>query len=83
MGKMVIDVPKNSFEIIRVQPTKFKGYRLADIRVFYREGEGDEYKPSPKGLSVRLSVLPKLLSAIKELAEAEGCTEDDGDVSGQ
>ena len=72
MAKRVIDVTKNSFEVIRVPPNRFKGYDLVDIRVYYRKADSDEYLPSPKGLCFQRHVLPRVISALQEMDESEG-----------
>jgi len=71
MKKLAIDIPKNSCEVIRVQATEFNKYKLYDIRVFYRDGQTGEYKPSPKGISLRRHLLPKLLDALQDLYDQE------------
>jgi hypothetical protein len=62
-----MDIDKNTQEIIRVQPTKFKGYDLVDIRVFYRDG--DELKPTKKGITFKRELLDDVLKALTQLKE--------------
>jgi len=71
MNSMVMDIPKNSFEVIRLQPTEFNEYHLYDIRVFYRNKETGEYKPCQKGISFRRHLLPEVMLALQKLAEEE------------
>jgi len=63
-----MDIDKNTQEIIRVQPTKFKGYDLVDIRVFYRDG--DELKPTKKGITFKREMLTDVLKALTQLSES-------------
>jgi hypothetical protein len=62
-----MDIDKNTQEIIRVQPTEFKGYQLVDIRVFYRDG--DELKPTKKGITFKREMLTEVINCLKAVAE--------------
>jgi len=83
MEKLICQIEKNSREEIRVQLREFKGHQLLDIRTFYFTSEGGEPKPSPKGVSVAIRLLPQLKEAILEaenvLKEA-GVISEDGKV---
>lgn len=63
--------PKNSSEEVRAALRTFKGHRLADIRVWAADGEGDGDHPTRKGLCVKVADLPKLREAVDALIEAE------------
>ena len=82
MEKVVGQFEKNSREEIRVQLREFKGHQLLDIRTFYFTSEGGEPKPSPKGVSMSLRLLPHLTEAI---LEAERVLKEEGllDANGQ
>ena len=71
MDEIVVDIPKNSTEIIRVQPTEFNGHELIDVRVFYRREERDDYKPSPKGISFRRTLLPAVTDTLLQILDEE------------
>ncbi len=58
------EIDKNSLEKIRIQRTKYKGKDLLDIRVFY-EAENGEWKPTKKGITVKVDLTEKLLDGIK------------------
>jgi len=60
----MIEIDKNSLEKIRIQRTKYKGKDLLDIRVFY-EAENGEWKPTKKGITVKVALTEKLLDGIK------------------
>lgn len=83
MEKVVGQFEKNSREEIRVQLREFKGHQLLDIRTFYFTSEGGEPKPSPKGISLAIRLMPQLKEAILEadrvLKEA-GLLDSDGQV---
>jgi len=65
----MIEIDKNSLEKIRIQRTKYKGKDLLDIRVFY-EAENGEWKPTKKGITVKVALTEKLLDGItKEMQD--------------
>jgi hypothetical protein len=63
--------PKNSREEVRATLTTFKGLRLADIRVYATDDDGDGDHPTRKGLAIQVRDLPKLLEAVQALMEAQ------------
>jgi hypothetical protein len=69
-AQVVYSFPKNSREEVRATLSTFKGRRLADIRVWAADDEGDGDHPTRKGISVRVEDLDKLLEAVQALVEA-------------
>ena len=69
-----IDLVKNSHEVLRLERTRFKGYDLVNVRIWFRN-ENDELRPSPKGVTIRLEVLPKLIAALQVVCEDAGMLE--------
>ena len=65
----MIEIQKNSREIIRIEATEFKGYPLISMRIYFREDPGGEWKPSRKGLTLRHHLVPELVQGIQELME--------------
>ena len=65
------EIRKNSTEVIRVERREFKGNDRVHVRVWFDDGTG-EYKPSPKGLSLRLETWEELLPLIKDALENGG-----------
>lgn len=74
MDKIIRTLNKNALEQIRIGLTEFKGYQLAYIRIFYQAGP-DEWKPSPKGITFQVHLLPEVIEgptmAAKELPANE------------
>lgn len=64
METIVANLPKNTREAVRVELTEFKGFRLLGIRVWTTEG-----RPTAKGLTVKVEMLPELVKAL-QTAEA-------------
>ena len=65
----MVDIQKNSVEVVRVQNTNFKGFDLVDIRIFYQDGES--LKPTKKGITIKREQLDKLIQALQDLKEAK------------
>lgn len=66
---MITELEKNKAEKLRIELTEFKGYRLLNMRIYWRDPLG-EWKPGKQGLAWRVERLPELRQAIEE-AEAE------------
>ena len=64
---MATVLEKNSRESLVINQTEFKGVKLVDVRVFYKDEAGD-LKPTKKGVSVRLEQLDALIKALSELS---------------
>ena len=70
-----VDLQKNDFGCIRVSKGTFKGHELVDIRKYFKSE--DEFKPTPKGISLHPEILPELIKILKQLAiEFDICVED-------
>ena len=73
-------IPKNQREEIRVTLSNFKGHDLCGARIWFKNKEG-EPRPSSKGLTVNVRVLPELiglLEAAEKKAIELGVLEADG-----
>ena len=64
---MATVLEKNSRESLVINQSEFKGVKLVDVRVFYKDENGD-LKPTKKGVSVRLEQLDALIKALSELS---------------
>ena len=60
----IATIPKNASERIQVDFTEFKGRDLLDVRVYYTDVAGDEWKPTRKGLTVRRN--PETIRALRD-----------------
>jgi len=70
MQKEIAKINKNTTEEIIVQLTNFKGCDLLDLRIWIKPLMGETGKPTQKGLSVKLDILPELIGALKKAALA-------------
>lgn len=66
----MITIPKNSREEIRIYRSNYIGHDLVNIRVFYRDIDGT-YKPTRKGIAVKVELIDDLLEALKEFKRIE------------
>ena len=64
---MATVLEKNSRESLVINQTEFKGVKLVDVRVFYKDENGD-LMPTKKGVSVRLEQLDALIKAPSEVS---------------
>ena len=61
------EVQKNTQEKIRVEKRKYKGREFVDVRTYYLDGE--EWKPTQKGVTFRPDRLNEVMKALKSLEE--------------
>ena len=70
-----VELQKNDFGCVRVSKTTFKGHELVDIRKYFKAD--DEFRPTPKGISLNPEILPKLINVLKQMAiEYDVCLDD-------
>ena len=64
-----IVLQKNSREMYRFVVARYHGHDCIDARVFYLDDDSGKFKPSRKGLSIRLGRWPEFRAALGELEE--------------
>ncbi len=69
-GLVIASIPKSKTHQLRIALNEYEGHRYIDIREFY--WNGDEYHPTKKGVTLKVSAYPELLQAIASLGEALG-----------
>ena len=57
---------KNTQERVQAALTTYRGKRYADLRVYY-EADGGEWRPTEKGVTIALNLLPELEVAVRAL----------------
>ena len=72
----VIEIRKNSTEVIRIEWDEYQGVELLHVRVWYDDGTGD-HKPSRKGLSLRAETWREILPPIQEALGPEAADSQD------
>ena len=63
----MVDIQKNSREVIRVSASEYEGHDLIDLRVWY-DDDGD-VKPTKKGIAFNPSVTKELVEGILQVHE--------------
>ena len=62
------DVQKNEKEVIRVQDGEYKGVTYVDVRVHYKDGNG-ELQPTKKGVALSHKYIPTLMQVLVNVIE--------------
>jgi hypothetical protein len=70
MEKLIAKFDKNVSEEVWVQLREFRGHQLLDVRVHFRPDEGGEPRPTKKGISVSVNLIPRLLDAVQQALKA-------------
>ena len=69
-NQLVYEFRKNSFERVKVELSNYKGIDVINIRVYYiADVAKDEWKPSPKGITMRADLIPELKEGIEKAFE--------------
>ena len=71
MSKLVYEFEKNSQQRVHASLTEYNGIDLLDIRVCYEAKDGT-WKPTAKGISLRVEMLPQIKKAVEALEKALG-----------
>ena len=64
-------IPKNKKDQIRIGLNEYQGKKYLDLRQFYR-GDDNEWKPSPKGVTIPVDLYPELLRGVLLLGDMIG-----------
>lgn len=67
----MIDVRKNSAEVIRIAAGTYKDQRYYDVRIWV-VGDGDELIPTKKGVRFREDLLPELIRGLESVRRGKG-----------
>ncbi len=66
----VYSFDKNALEQVRASIYEYQGKTYADLRVFWYDNTAGQYKPTKKGLTVNVVLLPELARAVDDLQTA-------------
>jgi hypothetical protein len=64
--KVVAEVKKNDKEKIIISANRYNGTKYVDVRVWYKDDNSGEYRPSKKGLAINLKILPEITEKMIE-----------------
>jgi hypothetical protein len=65
---MIGDLERNATEVVRVSAEEFKGRKYIDIRIHFKDSEG-EWKPTKKGVTVQPDRIDELIGLLKKAQE--------------
>ena len=63
-GEKIKEIQKNSQEIIRIENKEYKGNKFLDVRVYYKDRDTEEYKPTKKGISFNHKIAKEVIEAL-------------------
>ena len=78
MEKLIDTFKKNDVEEVRIQLQEYKGYDLVDIRVWFTAADGQEPRPTRKGITLKTELLPDLERAVKKAVKEAGKSQEKG-----
>lgn len=65
----IFQFEKNHSEFVKVERADYRGYDLVSVRVFLGKVGDKDALPTVKGLTMRVEIWRKVLSAIQDLVE--------------
>lgn len=68
--KIVAKIKKNGKEEVRIAVSTYREIPLIQIRTYAAYKEGDEMKPTKKGVSMNVNLLPQLVESAEKLSAA-------------
>jgi hypothetical protein len=67
---MVIgDIERNPTEVVRVSVSEYKGRKYVDLRIYFKNAEG-EWAPTKKGVTVQPDKVEEMLGLLKQAQAA-------------
>lgn len=67
---MVIgDIERNPTEVVRVSVSEYKGRKYVDLRIYFKNAEG-EWAPTKKGVTVPPDKVEEMLNLLKQAQAA-------------
>lgn len=60
----IASIQKNQRETLQVDLTEFRGHNLVALRVWIPSSDGDGMRPTQKGVTVAVTLLPAILEAL-------------------
>jgi hypothetical protein len=68
--QIIVEIPKNAREIIRVTLGEYSGHQVAGARVWFQAEDGS-WRPGKSGIAFRVALLPAVAEGLeKAIAEA-------------
>jgi hypothetical protein len=67
---MIGDLERNATEVVRVSAEEFKGRKYIDIRIYFKDNEG-EWRPTKKGVTVQPDKVDELVGLLKKAQQEQ------------
>lgn len=75
--EVLLEIQRSRNNRLRIARSVFKGKTYVDVRQYYL-ADDDSWKPSPKGISLRVEELADLARVLREVALRSPVAEDNG-----
>ncbi len=69
-SEIIADVPRSETEIIRISRREYKGVHYVDLRVFFKDKQTEEFRPTKKGLTIKKDQIHEVAKAVCLAEEA-------------
>ena len=69
-SEIIADIERSETEIIRVSKREYKGAEYVDLRVFFKDKQTEEYRPTKKGLTIKKDQIHEVAKAVCLAEEA-------------
>jgi hypothetical protein len=71
-GIPIHEFEKGPRKRIRLHLQEYRGARFLDVREFYLDKSTNEWRPSPKGVTIQPHLVPELLAGVLSAVESLG-----------
>ena len=69
MSQVLHQFPKNATEEVRASLTEYKGHKLIDLRIYYEPEDGEDRRPTKKGITIDVGLYPELKKAMLKIEQ--------------
>ena len=72
MEGLVRTIQKNSLEEVRIELTEYHGHHLVGLRIYSNWLQDRKMRPTRKGITVAVELLPAIIEALREAQRRTG-----------
>ena len=65
-NKIIETIQKNKSEKYIISCNEYGGHKFVDLRIWYRDSESGEYKPSKKGIAIKPGLGKQIIEALQK-----------------
>lgn len=66
---IIAQIPKNKRETLQIDLSEYRGHQLLGLRLWIPNDEGDGLKPTSKGITIAVALLPAIRDALAKAEE--------------